>query len=133
MDRDAVAERVRQVVATHPGVVAVYLFGSVARGTAKPSSDVDVAVLYEQTPPSELGAPPMKLEAALEKELHRRVQVVCLNKAPPDLGIRVLRHGTLLVERDRSARIRFEVKLRNEYWDLEPILRRCRKREGAAP
>ena len=133
MERDAVAARVRRVVASHPGVVAAYLFGSVARGTSKPSSDVDVAVLYEKTPRAELGSPPMKLEAALEKELRRPVQVVCLNKAPPDLGIRVLRHGTLLMERDRAARIRFEVKLRNEYWDLEPILRRCRKRERTVP
>jgi len=133
MERDAVAARVRKVVVSHPGVVAAYLFGSVARGTSKPSSDVDVAVLYEKTPRAELGSPPMRLEAALEKELRRPVQVVCLNTVPPDLGIRVLRHGTLLTERNRSARIRFEVKLRNEYWDLEPILRRCRKRERAVP
>ena len=33
------------------GVVAVYLFGSTARGTAKPDSDVDVAVLYTSPPP----------------------------------------------------------------------------------
>jgi predicted nucleotidyltransferase len=133
VDRDAVSERVLRVLANHPSVAAAYLFGSVARGTAGPSSDVDVAVLYKETPRSELGSPPMRLEAALEKVLHRPVQAVCLNTAPPDLGIRVLRHGTLLLERDRSARIRFEVKLRNEYWDLEPILRRCRRRDRAVP
>lgn len=33
------------------GAVAVYLFGSVARGTAKEKSDVDVATLYPQDPP----------------------------------------------------------------------------------
>jgi predicted nucleotidyltransferase len=93
---------------------------------------VDFAVLYAERPPSVLGSPPMKLEAALERELRRPVEVVCLNTAPPDLAIRVLRDGRLILERDRAARIRFEVNLRNVYWDLEPILNRCRNREHAA-
>ncbi|MHC4955807.1 MAG: type VII toxin-antitoxin system MntA family adenylyltransferase antitoxin [Planctomycetota bacterium] len=132
MDRDAVASCVRRVLADHDAVAAAYLFGSVAKRTSKPDSDVDVAVLYDRPPPSTLGSPQMKLEAALEKVLRRPVQVICLNSVPPDLGIRVLRHGMLLTENDRSARIRFEVRLRNEFWDLEPILRLCRKRKGAA-
>lgn len=131
MDAESVIARVRPVLDEHPGLVAAYLFGSVARGAATDASDVDVAVLYAEQPPSVLGSPPMKLEGALERELRRRVQVVCLNTAPPDLAIRVLRSGRLIVERDRAARIRHEVNLRNVYWDLEPILRRCRSRERA--
>jgi hypothetical protein len=73
----------------------------------------------------------MKLEGALERVLHRPVQVVCLNVAPPDLAIRVLRGGRLIHERDRAARIRFEVNLRNVYWDLEPVLRMCRRERAA--
>jgi hypothetical protein len=128
---DDTLSRVKTVLEGHGGVVAAYVFGSFARGTAGPSSDVDIAVLYEKAPPSVLGSPPMRLEGVLERELRRPVQVVCLNSAPPDLAIRVLRDGRLLLERDRAARIRHEVRLRNEYWDLEPVLRRCRKRERA--
>jgi len=129
MDAEAVIARVRPILTAHQGLVAAYLFGSVARGTAKASSDVDIAVLYAERPPSVLGSPPMKLEGALERELHCPVQVVCLNTAPPDLAIRVLRGGRLILEHDRAARIRFEVNLRNVYWDLEPILKLCRNRE----
>ena len=129
MDREALIERVRELLEPQVGLVAAYLFGSEARGTARPRSDVDVAVLYDEPPPAVLGSPPMRLEADLERALRRPVQVVCLNGVPPDLGKRVLRDGILLVERDRGARIRFEVKLRNEYWDLEPILRACRRQE----
>ena len=129
MDAEAVIARVRPILTAHQGLVAAYLFGSVARGTAKASSDVDIAVLYAARPPSVLGSPPMKLEGALERELHCPVQVVCLNTAPPDLAIRVLRGGRLILEHDRAARIRFEVNLRNVYWDLEPILKLCRNRE----
>jgi hypothetical protein len=50
-----------------------------------------------------------------------------------DLVHRVLRDGVLLLERDRSARIRFEVRARNDYFDLLPHLRRYRRfGEGAA-
>jgi hypothetical protein len=51
---------------------------------------------------------------------------VSLNHAPVDLAIRVLRAGRLIVERNRSARIAFEVRTRNEAFDIEPILQRYR-------
>ncbi len=54
-----------------PGVVAVYVFGSVAAGTAGAESDVDVAVLYATPPPSTLDADPRRLEGELERVLER--------------------------------------------------------------
>ena len=114
-----------------PKVVAAYLFGSVARGTARSESDVDVGVLFRETPPSTLAGQPMRLEGDLEQLLGRRVQVVVLNTAPPDLIARVLRDGVLILDADRSRRIRFEVDARNRYFDLLPFLRRYR-RSGAA-
>jgi hypothetical protein len=35
--------------------------------------------------------------------------------------------GKLLIDRDPSSRIQFEVRARDEYFDLQPILRRYRK------
>jgi hypothetical protein len=67
-------------------------------------------------------------EARLERALGLRVQVVVLNDAPPDLIHRVLRDGRLLVDRDRAARIRFEVRARNLYFDLAPMLTQYRRR-----
>jgi predicted nucleotidyltransferase len=113
-------------------IAAAYLFGSVARGTAGEDSDVDVAVLYAADPPSTLEARPFRLEAELERGLGRVVQVVLLNDAPVDLVHRVLRDGRLVLERDRSARIRFEVRARAAYFDLLPILLRYRRLDGRA-
>jgi len=103
------------------GAVAVYLFGSVARGEARTGSDVDVGVLFASDPPATLGAPQFAIEAELERRLSRPVQVVALNRASADLVHRVLRDGRLVLERDRAARIRFEVRSRNQYFDLAPI------------
>ncbi|HLX06943.1 MAG TPA: nucleotidyltransferase domain-containing protein, partial [Thermoanaerobaculia bacterium] len=36
------------------GLAAAYLFGSVARGTSRPESDVDVGVLFSAIPPAGL-------------------------------------------------------------------------------
>jgi predicted nucleotidyltransferase len=118
--------------AEHHGAAAVYLFGSEARGEATPASDVDVGVLFAVDPPRTYDGLPLALEGALERLLGRATQVVALNYAPVDLRARVLRDGVLVLDRDPSARIGFEVQTRNEWFDLEPILREYRGTREAA-
>jgi len=120
---DAVTEqRIIEHCRAQPGVVAVYVFGSVARGSAGPSSDVDIAVLFAQAPPRRLNGPRFELEGQLERALGRRVDLVVLNDAPADLAVRILRTGILVLDAQPAARIAFEVRTRNEAFDLEPML-----------
>ena len=114
-------------------VVAAYLFGSVARGEARTGSDIDVAVLYRADPPRTLEGIPATLETELTRAIGARIDLVVLNRAPIDLAHRVLRDGKLLLERDRTQRIAFEVRTRNRYWDLLPLLRRYRAAAGDRP
>ncbi|HZF11124.1 MAG TPA: nucleotidyltransferase domain-containing protein [Thermoanaerobaculia bacterium] len=111
------------------GIAAAYLFGSMARGTTGSRSDVDVAVLYEGDPPSGFAGLGIPLAGDLERRLGREVDVVVLNRAPVDLVHRVLRDGHLLIDRNRSRRIAFAVRARNEYFDLLPHLLRYRRME----
>lgn len=128
MDRHHVEARLRALFGEDPrGALAVYLFGSVARGEARPGSDVDVGVLYAVEPPATLASPHFALEGELERALGRSVQVVALNRAPADLVHRVLRDGHLVLDLDPAARIRFEVQRRNEYFDLAPVRRLYRR------
>ena len=53
--------------------------------------------------------------------------LVVLNEAPCDLVHRVLRDGRL----DRAARVRFEVRSRNEYFDMDPVRRAYRRTHAA--
>jgi uncharacterized protein len=130
MDAAAIERKLREVLSPRAeveGIAAAWLFGSVARGTARPDSDVDVGILYSQDRQQtldEIGRA-FDLQEDLQAVLKLPVQVVVLNHAPVDLIFRVLRDGRLLVERDRSRRIRFEVRSHKEYWDLEPYLRLC--------
>ncbi len=128
MSRANIEDELRRFFEQDGGdVVAAYLFGSVARGTDAPGSDVDVAVLRAGGPPRSLEELPLDLEAQIESRLGRPTSVLVLNGAPPDLVHRVLRDGRLVLDRDRSRRIRFEVQARNEYFDLVPHLRRYRR------
>ena len=125
---ETIEGRLRDCLLGEPGdVIAAYLFGSRARGTAGPRSDVDVAILLRTTPPGTLLDQPFALEDDLRGALQVEVQLVVLNTAPPDLIHRVLRDGALLIDRDPGARVRFEVAARNAYFDLKPFLERYRR------
>lgn len=133
MDRATVIATLRELFEPGPeDVVAVYLFGSVARGTAGASSDVDVGIVYEKQPQARLEAQPYGMEAELSKRMGRPVQVVALNGASPDLIHRVLRDGVLVHERDLSARVRFETRARAAYFDMLPIWREYRRGRAAS-
>jgi len=56
-----------------------------------------------------------------------------VNTAPVSRVHRVLRDGVLVLGRAPSARIRFEVRARNELFELQPIPARDRRRALAAP
>jgi uncharacterized protein len=128
VDATTIEARLRAFLEDDPrGALAVYLYGSVARGQTRPDSDIDIGVLFATDPPATLEAPQFAIEAALERRLGTPVQVVALNRAPADLVHRVLRNGRLVLDRDRAARIRFEVRSRNEYFDLAPIRRLYRR------
>jgi predicted nucleotidyltransferase len=131
---DSLEDALREFFAAQPGgLLAAYLFRSAARGTAGARSDVDVAVLYAASPPATLEGLPLDLEDRVRHLVRRPVQVIVLNTAPVSLVHRVLRDGVLLLDRDPSSRIRFEVRARNEYFDLQPILARYRRRRVPAP
>lgn len=112
-------------------VVAVYVFGSFARGDAGPDSDVDLAFWRRERSRPVLAEQPYSLAAQLEQALGREVDLVELNRAPPDLVHEVLRDGKVLLDRDPAFRVRAEVRARAEYLDMLPVLHRYRR--GAAP
>lgn len=108
-------------------VAAAWLFGSEARGEARPDSDIDVGVLFVDPPLRTLLGQPWTLADELSRLTGRPVDLVVLNDAPVDLIHRVLRDGRLLLGHDSPERVRFEVRSRNEYWDILPYIELYRR------
>lgn len=132
MRGDALLSVLRARLTAEPDVVAAWLYGSQARGTATASSDVDVAILTGRGAPRALADLPLDLESSLEQVTGRPVQVLLLDRAPTDLIHRVLRDGVLLLDRDHTRRVHFEVAARNRYFDMTPVWRVYRRRGSSA-
>jgi predicted nucleotidyltransferase len=111
-----------EYLAAQPDVVAAYIFGSVAQGRARPQSDVDIAVLLAADLDEETRFDRrLRLGWEVERLIGRQTDLVVLNDAPPLLQHQVLKHGRLIFERDRAARVEFEVRAGQIYADLKPM------------
>jgi predicted nucleotidyltransferase len=111
-----------EYLASQPDVVAAYIFGSVAQGRARPQSDVDIAVLLSADLDEETRFDRrLRLGWEVERLIGRQTDLVVLNDAPPLLQHQVLKHGRLIFERDRAARVEFEVRAGQIYADLKPM------------
>lgn len=92
LTRDQVAER----LAAHAeelrfcGVRSLELFGSVARGDARPESDVDLLVAFDEVP-GFVGY--LRLRNRLQEILGRRVDLVMASGLRPRIRERVLREA----------------------------------------
>ena len=132
MSKENLKESIKKLIADYrpvegeEQVAAAYLFGSHARGEASSNSDLDLAILFARSPESTLKGIGQRLASQLEIELGKEVDLIVLNKASAELVHKILKEGYLLIDRDPSLRVSFEVKKRNEYFDLLPILNEYR-------
>ena len=95
-------------LARHDEVLFAFVFGSRAKGTARPDSDLDVAVFLDpQLTSQQRWDTRLKLHAELEDL--GPVDVIILNDAPPLLAHRALL-GAPIEIRDRTAYVRFFVQ-----------------------
>lgn len=130
MLRDLILPTLREHFSREAGdLVAVYLFGSVARGTERPDSDVDLGVVFGSH-----GKPTIEqldrlaaLQSTLSQVLGREVDLVGFDAAPPDLVHQAFLDKVLVFEGNHDARIEFEIQARNEYFDLLPLLQSYRR------
>lgn len=108
-----------------PEVVAVYLFGSAARGTRGKRSDVDIAVLTRERGVSRRGSRSLVeyVQAACDVLGTDNVDVVLLRRAPIVLRHEVFRDGKPLLVRDPGELTRFRLESSREYLDTIPLRR----------
>ena len=100
------------LTAALPEVVAIYRFGSTAKGQAVRESDLDIAVL-----PAAPLDPVVRwdLQEGLAVALHAAVDLVDLLRSSTVMRMQVLDASVLLYEGDRKARQRFETAAYSAY------------------
>ena len=112
-----------EYLAVQSDVIVAYLFGSRVTGRARAESDMDVAVLLNEEDSVARFERRLQMMVEVSKVCGQEADVIVLNDAPPILQNQVLRYGRLLFERDRRARVEFEVRAGKIYADLEPMRR----------
>ncbi|WP_269516137.1 type VII toxin-antitoxin system MntA family adenylyltransferase antitoxin [Brevundimonas subvibrioides] len=99
-----------------PGLAAVYVFGSAARGDARADSDLDLAFISDA-----VVRPMVRHEArlAVEAMLKIDVDLVDLMTASPILGRQVLLEGRRLATLKPITADLAEIRLMRDYEDLK--------------
>lgn len=135
--RMSVNEVLRGAAETLAGVNLLVVFGSAARGTDRPRSDVDVGVRLRDDSPAARRA----VELALGRSLRREVDVVYLDEAPPLLRFQVARDGVLIHQAAPHLWPDFRARAMLDWWDWASTfrmihdagLRRLRRQAGGGP
>jgi len=125
-------ERLKRQAAVWPELKLAVLFGSTARGQARPKSDVDLGILLDPYSP-ELR---FQVEAELGRAAGRPVDVILLDDAPPLLRFEIAREGVLLFQREDHRWTDFKARAMVDWWDWAPthrmiaagVVRRLRER-----
>jgi predicted nucleotidyltransferase len=110
-------------------VTVAYLFGSTVRGEANCLSDIDIAVLFDNT---------LKEKEAFELQLKligdlgdllktNNVDLVVLNNAPLLLAFNIIRDGIIL-KSDEKKRVHFETRIMSQYLDRDYYVKRHMKK-----
>ena len=132
LEKQKLVEQLRaamsETLADQPVVVA-YLYGSQASGLATPSSDVDIALLSEGKASIE---EEIRIERKVQEEIYRRcglenVDVRFLNNRSLLFQGRALSNQVVLYCRNEQARVVYETRVRDLYFDFLPVAERHRK------
>jgi predicted nucleotidyltransferase len=118
------AQVLARVSADEESIVAASVFGSHARGTVTPLSDIDVALL--RAPGAAAADVCERVADTLSRHLATdRVDVIPLNHAPLPLRYRVVREGILVAGRDAARLERFVADAVRQYLDVQPLRERA--------
>src|SRR5688572_30979463 len=112
-------ERLKHQAAAWPELKLAVLFGSTARGQARPKSDVDLGILLDPYSP-ELR---FRVEAELGRAAGCAVDVILLDGAPPLLRFEIAREGVLLFQREDHLWTAFKARAMVDWWDWAPMHR----------
>ena len=117
-DPEQLEQKLKEFFSGFENVTLAYLFGSTVRGESNCLSDIDIAVLLDDTL---LQNESFDLQHELISELTgflktNNVDLVVLNDSPLLLTYNIIRDGIIL-KSDEPLRVKFETKIMSRYLD----------------
>lgn len=116
-------DRLRQALQSGLKLRLALLFGSFARGTARPDSDVDIAILPMDADLSL--SEELALQASLSSIARREVDLVRLDRCYPLLRWRVAKEGIVVLANAPADETRFRARAGIEHAEFEPMVRKA--------
>lgn len=116
-------EQLTAALRVGPPLRFAMLFGSVARGTDSPTSDIDIGIV-----PADPGLSlqdELSLQTELSRSCGRVVDLVRLDRAPTLVKWQVVRHGRVLLDGVPFAAQRFIADSVADYLDFAPAFERA--------
>ena len=113
-------DRIVEDLKKYPEVMVIILFGSYARGKAKPISDIDIAVIYR-------GAK-RTLEAEITSCSSYILDVVPFSRLPLYIQFEVIKYGKILFMRDEEYFIEVKRGVLREYLEMSYLYERMGRR-----
>jgi len=119
---------VPKVVSSFPEIEMLYVFGSQASGLATPDSDIDVALVADESAYRNDPLVDLRIGLFFEDHLGKSVDVVVMNRVSSVMQHEVLRAGERLFERSSIRRKNYELSCFKGYTDTRHYQRR--RQEG---
>jgi predicted nucleotidyltransferase len=110
----------RDALNGEPAVDMAILFGSYARGQARPGSDVDIGLRWT---PGVTHATKNAVLDRIERCARATADAIDVDGAPPLLRMEIARSGKLLAARSPDAWPRFRARAMLDWWDFAPYAR----------
>lgn len=109
MELNPTISKIIEIIKSHPNVIAIYLFGSHAKGEATPLSDIDIAVIMENPTPES--------EADIGSLSSPEIDVVLFHRLPLHIRYEVFKYGKEVFVRDEERLLEIKLKVMREYLD----------------
>lgn len=105
-------------------VLAIYVFGSHAKGTTHFLSDLDIGVIFKDFPKQKRNTEEIYTEilAALKKEFKgKNIDLVFLQEAPISLQFDALVNGQCIFTVDQTKLSIIKEEVMNKHYDFRPV------------
>ena len=107
--------KIIETIKAHPNVIAIYLFGSHAKGEATPLSDIDIAVIMENPTPES--------EAEIGSLASPQIDVVLFHRLPLHIKHEVFKYGREIFVRNEEKLLEVKLEVMREYLDTARMYR----------